>query len=162
LAKAFDMRVIGSRRDVTQRVPEVDTLYPPDDLRSLLSTADFLVLATPHTPETEGLIGRDELAMLPRGAVFINIGRGATVDQAALVEALQSGHLRGAALDVFAVEPLPPGDPLWTMPNVIISPHSASTADSENRKMTDLFCDNLRRYLNGEPLLNVLDVERLY
>jgi phosphoglycerate dehydrogenase-like enzyme len=124
--------------------------------------ADFLALACPHTPETEGLIGATELAMLPVGAVLINISRGTVVDQQALVEALQSGHLGGAALDVFDPEPLPPGDPLWTMPNVIISPHSASTADTENRKLTRLFCDNLKRYLAGESLINVLDTGLLY
>lgn len=162
LAKAFDMRVIGSRRDPSKAVPGIDALYAPDDLKPLLESANYLCIATPHTPETERLIGREQLALLPRGAVIINIGRGQIIDQAALVEALQSGHLRGAALDVFEVEPLPPGDPLWTMPNVIISPHSASTAETENQKIIDLFCENLRRYLVGEPLLNVLDIERLY
>ncbi|MDZ4767182.1 MAG: D-2-hydroxyacid dehydrogenase [Chloroflexota bacterium] len=160
--KAFDMRVIGTRRDPAQTVAGIDALYAPDDLRPLLETADYLVLATPHTPETEGLIGAAELALLPRGAVLINIARGQVVDQAALTAALESGHLRGAALDVFAVEPLPAGDPLWTLPNVIISPHSASTAASENRKIVDILLENLRRYLAGEPLINVLDVKKLY
>jgi glyoxylate/hydroxypyruvate reductase A len=162
LARAFDMRVVGSRRHAEGTLPHVDVLYRVDELPALLHTADFLVLACPHTPETDGLIGAEQLAMLPRGAVLINIARGAVVDQPALVEALRSGQLRGAALDVFATEPLPPGDPLWTMPNVLISPHSASTADSENRKLTALFCDNLKRYLSGQPLLNTLDTVRLY
>jgi glyoxylate/hydroxypyruvate reductase A len=162
IARAFDMRVIGSRRNTETSMPHVDALYSPDRLLEMLSQANFLVIATPHTPETDGLIGEREIRALPRGAVLINIGRGAIVQQAALVAALQSGHLGGAALDVFAVEPLPPGDPLWTMPNVLISPHSASTADSENRKITDLFIDNLRRFLAGQPLLNVLDTVKLY
>jgi glyoxylate/hydroxypyruvate reductase len=162
LAKAFDMHVIGSRRDTSKTVAGVDALYAPNDLQPMLESANYLCIATPHTPETERLIGREQLAMLPRGAVVINIGRGQIVDQAALVEALQTGHLRGAALDVFEVEPLPPGDVLWTMPNVIISPHSASTAETENQKIVDLLCENLRRYVAREPLLNVLDVERLY
>jgi glyoxylate/hydroxypyruvate reductase len=162
LAKAFDMRVIGTRRHSTDSIPHVDELFLPGELTPLLTQADFLLLCCPHTPETEGLIGAAEIAQLPGGAVVINIARGAVIDQIALTEALRSGHLRGAALDVFATEPLPADDPLWTMPNVIISPHSASTAASENQKITDLFCDNLKRYLAGEPLLNVLDVEKYY
>jgi glyoxylate/hydroxypyruvate reductase len=162
VAKAFDMRVIGNRRDPNQPVPHVDKLYGPEQLPALLGEADFLVLCCPHTPETEGLIGAKELAALPRGAVLINIARGAVVDQPAMVEVLRSGQLGGAALDVFATEPLPPGDPLWTMPNVLISPHSASTADTENQKLTDLFCENLKRYLASQPLLNTLDTAKLY
>ncbi len=162
LAKAFDMRVIGTRRDVTQPVEHIDALYAPADLQSVLPQAQYLVLATPHTPETEAMIDAAALAALPQGAILINIARGKVVVQAALVSALQSGHLGGAALDVSDPEPLPADSPLWQMPNVLISPHSASTADSENRKIVDLFIDNLRRYLNDEPLLNVLDTERLY
>jgi phosphoglycerate dehydrogenase-like enzyme len=101
-------------------------------------------------------------AAMRDGAFFINIGRGATVDEAAMIAALQSGKLSGAALDVFAEEPLPVESPLWDMPNVLVSPHSASTSDKENERITTLFCDNLRRFLNGQPLRNVLDVERLY
>jgi phosphoglycerate dehydrogenase-like enzyme len=163
LAKAFDMRVIGNRRnDTDTAVPNVDVLYPPNELTPLLTQADYLLLCCPHTPETEGLIGAGEIAQLPKSAVIINIARGAVMDQAALTEALNSGYLRGAALDVFAVEPLPSDDALWDMPNVIISPHSASTADTENAKITRLFCDNLKHYLAGEPMQNVLDVERYY
>lgn len=103
------------------------------------------------------MIGAAELALLPNGAVFINIGRGALVDELALVEALRAGRLLGAGLDVFATEPLPPDSPLWAMPNVIVSPHSASTSDQENRRITDLFCDNLRLFLAGQPLRNQLN-----
>jgi phosphoglycerate dehydrogenase-like enzyme len=84
------------------------------------------------------------------------------VDEEALVAALRSGHLGGAVLDVFQEEPLPAASPLWTLPNVLVSPHSASTSDGENARLTDLFCLNLRRFLDGEPLLNVLDADRLY
>jgi phosphoglycerate dehydrogenase-like enzyme len=128
----------------------------------MLRQADVLVLMVPHTPQTEKMIGVKELAALPRGAFFINTARGAVVDEPALVEALRSGHLGGAALDVFAEEPLPPGSPLWGMPTVLISPHSASTSDRENRRITDLFCENLRRYLAGEQLQNVLNPELMY
>lgn len=162
LAKAFEMRVVGSRRQPQNTVEHVDALYGPDQLPALLAESHFLVLSTPHTQETDKLVGRAELAALPEGAVLINIARGSVVQQDALVEALQSGHLAGAALDVFDPEPLPAEHPLWDMPNVIISPHSASTAISENAKLTRLFCDNLKRYLAGEPLLNVLDTGRGY
>lgn len=162
LAKAFDMRVIGSRRNILEPTPFVDALYGPADLDELLQQADYLILATPHTDETESLIGARELALLPAGAILINIARGAVVDEPALIAALQSGHLRGAALDVFAEEPLPSDSPLWDMPNVIICPHSASTAVTENQKIVDIFIHNLRCYLDGKPMQNVLDVERLY
>ncbi len=162
LAKAFDMRVVAINVTADQELPYVDAIHPPDDLHAVLKAAHYLVLSVPHTPETEGWIGRSELMALPQGAVVINIARGAVMDYAALTDLLQSGHLGGAALDVFPVEPLPPDDPLWSMPNVIISPHSASTADTENQKITDLFCDNLKRYLAGETLRNMLDTERLY
>ena len=108
------------------------------------------------------MLGAAELAMLPQGAVLINIGRGAVVDQEAMIAALRSGQLGGAALDVFEHEPLPAESPLWTLPNVLISPHSASTSDRENARLTDLICDNLRRYLDGRPLRNVLDTKLLY
>jgi phosphoglycerate dehydrogenase-like enzyme len=108
------------------------------------------------------MIGADELAALPRGAALINIGRGALVDEGALVAALESGHLGSAFLDVFETEPLPTESPLWDMPNVLVSPHSGSTSDRENGRITDLFCENLRRRRTGKQLLNVLDVERLY
>ena len=163
LAKALDMTVVGNRRHPESgTLPNVDTLYGPDDLAAIFAQSQFLVLAAPHTDETANLIGSQELALLPAGAVLINIARGSIIDQSALIAALRSGHLRGAALDVFEVEPLPVDDPLWSMPNVIISPHSASTVNLENRRLVRLFCDNLKRYLAGEDLINVLDVERLY
>src|SRR5262249_49540922 len=131
-------------------------------LHTVLRRAEYLVLITPHTDETERMIGAEELALLPPGAVLINIGRGALIDESALIAALRSGHLGGAALDVFAEEPLPPDNPLWELPNVLISPHSGSTSDRENARLTELFCENLRRFLAGEPLLNILNLETLY
>ncbi|MCA0457486.1 MAG: D-2-hydroxyacid dehydrogenase [Chloroflexi bacterium] len=164
LAKAFDMRVIGNRRSAKAdgTMPNVDELYPPGDLSPLLTQADYLLLITPHTPETEGMIGAEQIDQLKKGAVVINISRGAVMDYKALTAALQNGHLRGAALDVFPVEPLPADDPLWDMPNVIVNPHSASTADTENAKITRIFIDNLKAYLADKPLHNLLDVERYY
>lgn len=165
LARAFGMRVIGVKRSVTNEDPaahHVDELHASVAFKSLLPRAEFVVLAAPHTNETERVMGAGEFESLPRGAFLINIGRGALVDESAMVEALRSGHLGGAALDVFATEPLPQDSPLWTMPNVLVSPHSASTSDRENGRLTDLFCLNLRSFLAGEPLRNVLDVQRLY
>ena len=159
--KRIDMRVVGTRRSDAP-VPDVDKLFRPTELHAMLREADYLVLAAPHTPETEGIIGEAELALMKPSAVLINIGRGALVDEDALIRALQQKRLAGAALDVFRVEPPPRDSPLWEMPNVIMSPHSASTVTQENARITDLFCDNLRRYLGGQPLRNVLDTTKLY
>lgn len=160
LCRALGMTVIGT--DLKPAPGAVDRYYEPSGLHAMLPHADVLVLMLPHTPQTEKMIGPKELALLPRGAYFINTARGAVVDEPALVEALRSGHLSGAALDVFAEEPLPASSPLWEMPNVMVSPHSASTSDRENARITELFCDNLLRFLRGEPLRNVLNTELMY
>jgi phosphoglycerate dehydrogenase-like enzyme len=160
ICRGLGLTVVGTSPRQTPAV--VDRYYPPDRLDRMLQTLDVLVMIVPHTPETEKMIGARELALLPRGAFFVNVARGQVVDEVALVEALRSGHLGGAALDVFAEEPLPATSPLWAMPNVLVSPHSASTSDRENRRLTELFCDNLRRYVGGEPLRNVLDAQRMY
>ena len=160
LAQAFGMRVLGVKRSPSGVNPadlHLDALFGPGDLHGALAEAENLVLIAPHTRETERMIGAAELAMLPAGAVLVNIGRGALVDEAALIAALRSGRLLGAGLDVFQEEPLPPESPLWEMDNVIVSPHSASTSISENARITDLFCHNLRLYLDGKPLLNRFD-----
>jgi phosphoglycerate dehydrogenase-like enzyme len=165
LVRPLGVRVVGVRRrpDTPRAAGQaVDAVLGPDRLRDLLPTADYLVLTLPHTDETEAFIGDGELAALPDGAVLINIGRGALVDEEALVDALRSGRLGGAFLDVFAEEPLPPESPLWDLPDVVVSPHSASTSEGENERIVALFCENLRRDRAGEPLLNVLDVDRLY
>ena len=160
LGKAFGMTVIGT--DISPTLAVLDEFYPLSELHEMLGQAEYLVLSVPHTPQTEKMIGAEELALLPKEAFLINIARGAVVDESSLIEALRSGHLRGAALDVFAEEPLPQDSPLWEMSNVLVSPHSASTSDQENGRLTELFCENLRRYLANEPLLNVLNTEALY
>lgn len=164
VASALGMRVLGVRRRPEAGASSDDTvaIHGPDRLHDVLARAEFLVLIAPHTDETEGMIGAAELALLPRGAAVINIGRGALIDEPALVAALASGHIAGAYLDVFAEEPLPAESPLWGMPDVLVSPHSGSTSDRENARITDLFVDNLGRWLRGEALLNTLDTERLY
>lgn len=161
MAKALGMRVMGVDQPGFLFDPDalpLDELHPANELDKLLPQAEHLVLIAPHTPQTEGMIGARELALLPEGAVLINIARGALVDEEALVDALASGRLAGAGLDVFAEEPLPEDSPLWDMPNVLVSPHSASTSDRENGRITDLFCENLQRFLAGQPLLNLLEV----
>lgn len=159
LARQFRMNVIGVKRSIHNADLSslyVDELHAPEDLPAVLPRAEFLVLIAPHTPETEKMMGEEEFALMPRGAVLINIGRGALIDEPALIESLNSGQLRGAGLDVFETEPLPGESPFWDMPNVIVSPHSASTTNNENQLLTDLFCQNLQRYLAGEPLINVV------
>jgi len=127
------------------------------DLPVLLPAADWLIVLAPLTPETHGFIGAAELAQLPQGARFVNIGRGPTVVEPALVEALRSGALSGAALDVFEREPLPLDSPLWDMPNVIVSPHIGGDEASTPRMFAEAFLANLRRYVADEPLVNVVD-----
>lgn len=165
MARACGLCVLGLVRHPEGVQPSevhADEVHGPSALPELLPRAHFLVLAAPDTGETENMIGGDELAALPAGAALVNIGRGSLVDEPALIAALESGHIRGAYLDVFAEEPLPEDSPLWSMPNVLVSPHSGGTSDRENRRITDIFCDNLARYWAGEPLRNVLDPERLY
>ena len=165
LGGCFGMRVIGTKRITVGVDPEsvnVEKLYPFTDIHPMLSEADFVVIICPHTSETEGLISEEAIAAMKRGAVLINISRGSIVDEPALINALDSGHLGGFASDVFWKEPLPPESPFWDMPNVIISPHSASTADTENDKLTEIFLDNLSRYIDGRPLRNILNKKTLY
>ena len=163
IGQQLGMRTIGVKRSVAGVDPaslHLDLLYGQGDLAKALPEAQNLVLIAPHTSETEGMIGARELALLPAGAVFINVARGALVDEQALVGALRSGHLLGAGLDVFREEPLPAESPLWAMDNVFIFPHSASTTDRENARITDLFCENLRLYLAGKPLRNRFEMDR--
>lgn len=167
LARCFGMTVWAmARRHDPARAAQlgIDRLFARDELKEMLAGADCLALCVPHTPETEGLLDREHLAALKPGAVLVNIARGAVIDEAALIEALRSGQIGLAALDVFATEPLPADSPLWDLPNVWVSPHSASTADTENGKLADLFIRNLGHYLAGEfdQMSPVLDKERLY
>ncbi len=159
LAKQFRMNVIGVKRSTNNadlNELNVDALHGPEDLDNVLPLAEFLVLIAPHTAETEKMMGERQFALMPEASVFINIGRGALVDEPALLKSLEKGHLLGAGLDVFETEPLPEHSPFWHMPNVIVSPHSAGTTNNENTLITDLFCQNLKRYLAGEPLINTV------
>jgi glyoxylate/hydroxypyruvate reductase len=158
LLAAAGLTVYGcGRPGESYHVPGVSLYTDTGRLREVLPAAGALILACPLTEQTRGLIGTDELAALPPGAVVVNVSRGPVIDEPALVSALTSGHLVGACLDVFAVEPLPLSSPLWAMDNVIVSPHSAATVAAENRLLVDLFTDNLKRWLADEPLRNVYD-----
>jgi phosphoglycerate dehydrogenase-like enzyme len=138
-------------------VPGVSSYVADTELDSVLPRADALVLACPLTERTRHLIGARQFGLLPRGSVLVNVSRGQVVVEDALIAALRSGHLGGACLDTFGTEPLPAESPLWGMPNVLVSPHSASTVTAENRLLTELFTDNLRRWLDGAPLRNTYD-----
>jgi phosphoglycerate dehydrogenase-like enzyme len=159
----FGVEVWGTRRRSGVEAPEgVSRLIDQREIRSVLPEVDAIVLACPLTEETRRLIDKAEIEALKPGAVIVNISRGQVVNEAAMIEALTSGHIRGAALDVFEVEPLPKESPLWDLPNVLISPHSASTVDAENSRIVDIFLDNLGRFSSGQPLRNLYDSHRGY
>ena len=161
-AKAFGMRVIANRRSPGAKPDFVDALHGPDGLDILLAEADHLVVTLPGTRHTEGLIGRAQIARMKPGAFIYNVGRGSTIDEAALAEALASGRLAGAGLDVFATEPLPQDSPLWGLPNVLVSPHCSGGTPEHRARTAEIFLDNLRRFVDGRPLQNVVDRELEY
>src|SRR5262249_50938984 len=171
LAKTFGMSVLACKRDPSKRddpgyaLPGTgdpagvlpDAWYAPRQLDQLLARADVVVMAAPLTRETEHMIGKRELASMKPSAYFINVGRGATVDEAALATALREHVIAGAAVDVFTQEPPPPGHPLYACDNVILSPHVSGFLPSYDEKCVTLFAENLRRWLAGEPLRNLVD-----
>ena len=132
-------------------------MHGPAELDALLPRADFVIMTVPHTPATEGLMDRARLRRMKRTAFLINIGRGMTVRLDDLVAALQAGEIAGAGLDVFEIEPLPAGHPLWTAPNVLITPHTAGYGPYLDDRRLDILLDNCRRFASGEPLRNVVD-----
>lgn len=169
LLQPFGVRILAAKRDVMHPedggyIPEgmgdpggdfFTRLYPIQALKSMIKESDFIVICTPLTAETRNLIGEAELAACKPGAYLINPSRGEIIDQAALIKALQDRKLAGAALDVFQVEPLPPDNVLWTLPNVIISPHVAGNSLYYDHRAVRLFMENLSRYLANEHLLNI-------
>jgi glyoxylate/hydroxypyruvate reductase A len=163
-ASLFGMEVWGMRRSGGggDMPPGVTRLVGRDGLRAALAEVDALVLACPLTDETHGLIGPEEVAAMKPGMTLVNISRGQVIHEGAMIEALQSGRIYGAALDVFEVEPLPKDSPLWTHPNVIVSPHSASTVAAENSRIVDIFLDNLERFFDGRPFRNRYEPDRGY
>jgi phosphoglycerate dehydrogenase-like enzyme len=167
IGRSFDMVPIAlSRTAHPERAAElgVDRLYSRDEFHTMLSVADALVLCAPHTPDTENMMGTAEFQALKRGAIFINIARGQLIDEDALLQALRDGTVAFAGLDVFRHEPLPADSPFWDLPNVLVNPHSASTSNRENGRITDIFIHNLHHFAEGryEQMRNVLDIERMY
>lgn len=159
LARALGLTVIGIRRS-PRRAEDLVEVAPPAALRGLLARCDWLVLACPLTPETRGMIDAAAIAALPKGARVINVARGEVVDEAALLDALKSGQLAGAYLDVFQAEPLAPESPLWNLPNVLVSPHNAGAARGTELRVLELFLDNLGRWRRGEQLINEVTREK--
>ena len=157
LLKSFECSVIATDWFPDQKSPHVDEILPADQVDQLLPRVDVLILAAPLTDQTRGLIDAKRLRLLPEGAVLINVARGPIVVERDLVEVLGEGRLWGAGVDVTEVEPLPADSPLWEVPNVIITPHVGGQRASRIDDMTDLFCENLRRFRTGKPLANLVD-----
>jgi phosphoglycerate dehydrogenase-like enzyme len=177
VAQTFGMEVLATKRDVMHPAavneyvepgtgdPQgtlVSRLYPPEAARSMVTLCDFVVVTVPLTQETKNLINRDVLSGMKESAYLINVARGGVIDEEALIKALQSGQIAGAALDVFTQEPLPPSSPFWKMDNVIISPHVAGNMSHYNESAADVFMENLDRYLNKRDLLNRVDRKKGY
>jgi phosphoglycerate dehydrogenase-like enzyme len=160
-AHAMGINTLGIRAR-PKPMPDLDEVHGPDALLTLLRRADFVICCVPLLPNTRGLIGSAAFAAMKPSAVLIDISRGGVVDEAALLSALDTGRLKGAALDVFATEPLPADNPLWACENVIVTPHCASVYDGWDLKAVRMFAGNLTRWRNGQPLLNVVDPERGY
>jgi phosphoglycerate dehydrogenase-like enzyme len=161
-ARAFGMKVLAvDDKDIPLTVT-VDRFGKPDELDAMLPGADVVVSCVPHTPETDLMLGKDQFKKMKKGAYFINVSRGRIADTAALVEALQSGHLAGAGLDVVDPEPLPGNSPLWKMRNVIITPHIAGVSDARSARSNELILDNIVRFSKGVPLKNQVDAVKGY
>ncbi len=176
LVQGFGTTVLATKREAkspedTGYIPEgsgdpegnlFTRLYPPQALKSMFKECDFVVVSVPLTAETKGMIGTEELAAMKPSAYLVDTSRGGVVDHNALIAALNENRLAGAALDVFEEEPLPTDHPLWDMPNVIITPHIAGFSAQYNQRTNALFIENLQRYLAGEPLFNLIDLEKGY
>lgn len=162
LCKGLGMRIVATRRHPGEGAPHVDEIFAPAQLDVLLATSDFVVVAVPLTPETRDMIGREDLRRMRATAWLINIARGAVVDEASLIEALEQTWIAGAALDVFVEEPLPPESPLWELENVIITPHNSWSTPHLKEREARLFLENLRHYVRGEPLRNIVNKDLGY
>lgn len=163
-ARAFRMRIAATRRnpELFQGESLVDQGYGPEGLRDLLAASDYVVAVTPLTAQTRGMISKVEFGAMKPGSVFMNIGRGPVVDEAALIEALESKKIRGAALDVFSTEPLPQSHPFWRMQNVLLSPHTADRVEGFLEPAYRCFFENLDRFLKGRPLTSIVDKQAGY
>lgn len=163
-AQAFGVRVVATRRSATPgaTAPNIEELFPTTELHTMLGECDALIAAVPETAETTGMMDAKAFAAMKPGALFCNVGRGSFVDEPALIDALERGHLGAAALDVASVEPLPPDHPLWDAPNLYLSPHAAASPGALFVNLHQLFKENLARFLAGDPLENEVDLSRGY
>ena len=159
--QAFHMRVLGIRR-TPQPTPNVDELFRPHRLHEFLGQSDFVVVTAPRTPETTGMLGEAEFRAMKPTAYYVCYSRGGIAEDAALLRALNEGWIAGAGLDAHATEPLPPDSPFWTAKNAIVTPHNGASTPFTRQRGIDIFIDNLRRYLAGQPLVNVVDKEAGY
>jgi D-2-hydroxyacid dehydrogenase (NADP+) len=162
LSAGFGMKVIAVREDISRGAQYVDAVFHSSQRHLALSGAHVVLMALPPTEKTKNIISTDEFSALAPGAFLVNVGRGASLDEEALVRAIQSGHLRGAALDVFHEEPLPASSPLWSMPQILITPHSAGVTPNLWRDINQIFIENLHRAARGLALLNLVDKARGY
>ncbi|MGZ3609308.1 MAG: D-2-hydroxyacid dehydrogenase [Ktedonobacteraceae bacterium] len=163
LAQAFGMQVIGMRRSISsEQEPDVDQSFLPEELHELLRMCDYVVISVPLTRETEKLIGEDELRIMRSNAYVVNIARGRVIDEQALIRALREGWIAGAGLDVTEEEPLPSESPLYSMPNVILTPHISGNSTHYDTRLATLFADNLKRYRSGQQLQNQYEPSRGY
>ena len=154
-ARAFGLHVVAMRRSA-EPSPLVDEMVGPDDLLETLGRADIVVCALPETPATDNLLDRTALGAIKRGAVLVNVGRGTLIDEDAMADVLRAGQLRAAAIDVARIEPLPADSPLWAAPNIYLSAHCSTDPSRLFENLHELFEDNVRRFLAGEPLRNVV------
>ncbi len=161
-AKAFGMTVIGVDPKDIPYTPHLDRTVWPDRLDTVLPDADVVFVSAPHTPETDKMIQSAQFAKMKKGVLFIAVSRGKIYDNNALVEALKSGHVAAAGLDVTDTEPLPKGHPLWKTGRVIITPHIAGRSDGEGARYFDIYKENLVRFANGQPLRHTVDKEKGY
>lgn len=160
-AKAFGLKIFGSRRN-PQPLPNFDKVVGANEWKALLGEAHYVVIATPLTKETKGLIDAEVFSLMRPDAYLINIARGAIVDEAELIKALQTGKIAGAALDTVFTEPLSPESPLWTQPNIFITPHCSGHSPKTKERAISLFLNNFTRYYNGKPLHNIVDKDAGY
>lgn len=160
-AKAFHMRVLGLRRS-DRPSPNFDQMFTRETIRAFLAECDFVVVTAPKTPETENMLGEAEFRAMKTTAFYICFSRGGVANDDALLKAITEGWIAGAGLDAHGVEPLPPGSPFWTAPNTIITPHNGATTKETKTRGFEIFCDNLARYVQGRPLINVVDKELGY
>lgn len=158
LARAYGMRAVGCRR-TDRPIPDIDRLYSLEELHAMLAEGDFVVATAPLIPSTHGMLGAAEFAAMKRGVFYVNVSRGPVAVESALLDALRSGHVAAAALDVFTVEPLPVDHPFWTMPQVVVSPHVAGEVVNQSDRPAERFARNLAAWMTERPLEGIVDLE---